>query len=182
MNRPDVRGSLYGYRLTDRLTKHRGFKMTAGHWQALTPRLSLQANALYESDQNFNNLYSRDDRTLVRQDSDSNLALTYSHPAYSARIFTDQKQVFSAARNKFLTQNTSWPQAGIQSSPLRIGGGVFATLSGNVTNSYNRPADPINPELDHYQQTADASAALSRNIRVSSTTSLVPSAGVASRL
>ena len=57
--RPDVKGSIYTYRIEDRLAQNDRWNFKAGHWQQVKPRLALQANAYFQSDKNFNTRYYR---------------------------------------------------------------------------------------------------------------------------
>jgi hypothetical protein len=184
--RPDVKGSLYGYRIEDRLSKTKRWNARVGHWQQLQPRLSLQANAIFQSDSDFNNRYFRSDYERVRQSAESDVALTYQHALYSARASAEQDQVFDATRNRFVRQRTVLPNLGVQSSPLQWGkSGFYSTLSGSFNNEYSRPQDsppsPANafrPDQDLFRQTATSSFDLSKRLAVTKSITLKPSAGV----
>ncbi len=180
--RPDVRGSVYGYQLKDRLSKSVRWNTRLGHWQQLKPSLSLQANAIFQSDESFSNLYSGDNE-YSRQTAQSDAALTYQRPTYTSRWLVRQDQTFDTSRNRFVRQRTVLPQWDIQSTPLLIGSSVYATLSGSFANTYTRPSttsalNPVVPEKDIYQQTANASASFSRPFALMKSMSYTPSAGL----
>lgn len=178
---PDVRGSIYGYQLKDRLSKSVRWNTRVGHWQQLKPSLALQANAIFQSDESFSNLYSGDNE-YSRQTAQSNAALTYQRPTYTSRWVVQQDETFDASRNRFVRQHTILPQWDIQSTPLLIGSSVYATLSGSFANTYTRPStssalNPVVPEKDMYQQTGNASASFSRTFALMKSMSFTPSAG-----
>jgi hypothetical protein len=182
---PLVKGSLYSYRIEDRVAQTERWNFKAGHWQQLRPRWSLQANAIFQSDSDFSNLYFRDDFERVRQKAESDLAVTYQDPLYSARVSVEEDEIFSPARNKFVRQKTTLPHLSLQSSALKLGGSdLYASLGGNFRNEYVRPqanpsaADPIVPERDLYRQTADVSGDLSKMVKLTKKITLKPSVGV----
>jgi lipopolysaccharide export system protein LptA len=182
--RPEVTGSLYTYRITDRVADTERWNFRAGHSQRLTQRFSLQANALFQSDSDFNNRFFRDDFERVKQRAESDLAVTYAHPLYSARLSTEHDRLFDPLRNGFVTERTLAPHLNIQTSPLLIGNSVYATLAGNFRNEYTRPlanppaAEPIVPEKDLFRQSADASLDLSKTMALTKRLTFVPSAGI----
>jgi len=182
--RPDVKGSVYGYRLEDRLDDARRWNLRVGHWQQLNPRLSLQANAFFQSDSDFSNRFIRDDLERVRQQVTSDAGLTYTNPYFSSRVSAEQDQIFDPDRNKFVRQRTALPRLSAQTAPLLLGASVYATLNGSFLNEYRRPqqnlltADPLFPARDLFRQTANAGGSLSRTVALGKKTSLVPSAGI----
>jgi hypothetical protein len=182
---PTVRGRMTGYYLHDRLSDVTRWNGRLAHWQALTPRLSLQANAAVQSDADVNNLYVRDDYLRVRQQAESDAALTYQTGAYSARVAVEQDQIFDPVRGRFVRRQTVLPSASLQTSPLALGAsGIYLTGNAAVTNRYVRPqvaalaAEPIVTEKDLFQQTASGAIELSRRFRLTKNVTLEPAGGV----
>ncbi|MBI4397110.1 MAG: LPS-assembly protein LptD [Elusimicrobia bacterium] len=176
--RPDVKGSFYGYRITDRKAKMERWNLRVGHWQQLAARWSLQANALYLSDLDFNNLYFRDDTRRVLQQAESDAAVTYQHPVFTTRMSVEHDRVFNVQKRRFIGQRSALPMATLQTVPLLFGPSVYFTLSGNARHEYVRPGDPINPDFDRFRKSADAAANLSRQFRPSKDVTITPSAGM----
>jgi hypothetical protein len=180
---PDTRGSLYGYRIEDRLTDRQRYSVRAHHAQQITPQWSVHANGEFNSDPSFDNVYTRNNIEPVRPRAESEAGLTFHNAYYSARASVEQDLVFSTATQRFVRQKTSLPQLSLQTSPLLIGASVYATASASFLNLYTRPqadpdiADPIVPEKDMFRQTANSSFNLSREFRLSRTMTLVPRVG-----
>ncbi|HRY30725.1 MAG TPA: hypothetical protein P5079_11900, partial [Elusimicrobiota bacterium] len=184
---PDVKGSVYSYRIEDRVAQTERWNFRAGHWQQLKPRWALQANAVFQSDQDFNNLYFRDDYERVRQRADSDAALTYQNPLYSARVSFEQDMTFNTTHQAFVRDHTVLPQLNLQSSPLNLGKReVYLTLTGNFINTYQRPevTDLLTQkptfyhERDLFKQSADGTLDLSKKIQLGKNTTLKPAVGV----
>lgn len=180
---PKVQGSLYGYRINDRIARTERWNARAGHWQQLKPRWSLQGTLNFLSDSDFNNVYFRDDYERIKSHAESEAAVTYQSPYYTSRLAVEQDQVFDPTKNRFVRQKTTLPQLSLQTSPLLIGASVYATMNASFLNQYVRPstspdaANPVNPEKDLFKQTGDTSLSLSRTMRLGRNTTLVPSAG-----
>jgi lipopolysaccharide assembly outer membrane protein LptD (OstA) len=182
--RPDVRGSIYGYRINDNVAGSVRWNARMAHWQSFTSRLSLQVNALAESDSHFNNLYFSDDLQRVRQTAQSNAALAYQHPAFTARSMVQQDQIYDPVRQSFVRLRTVLPELSFQTASLSVASSTFLSWGISLRNQYDRPmvlplsATPLYPEKDRFRHTGDSSLSLRRRIPLSRTATLEPSAGV----
>jgi hypothetical protein len=177
--RSDVKGSVYGYRVYDRLDKIERWRGRVGHWQELSPRWSLRANGLFQSDTDVGNRFLRNDFSSVQRQIASDAGVTYSNPRYTFNTSAEHVRAFNPLRNKFVGSKTVAPHLSLQSSPLLLGKSqVYFTGSGSLRNEYTRPSDPILPGKDLFRRTGDAALNLSREFRLSRRITLQPSAGM----
>ncbi len=180
---PSVQGSVYGYKVSDRIAGDQRWNARVVHWEQLAPRLSLQINALAQSDSNFNNLYFKDDPSRVSTVNPSNASVAYQTPLYSSRLTVRDDQVFDTARNAFVRQTTVLPELSFQGSPWKAPGGSYVTFAAAVRNEYDRPVvstapDPIYGATDFFRRTGESSVSLSRPFSLGKTMTLEPSAGL----
>jgi lipopolysaccharide assembly outer membrane protein LptD (OstA) len=180
-----VRGSLSGYSIDDKIEDARRWNFRFAHWQQLAPRWQVQSNVAFQSDEDVNNIYVGDDVERVRQLGESDLALTYTAPWFTARGFAEHDRSYDAVKNRFVEAKTILPQFGFGTSALRLGkSSAYFQFSGNFRNEYDRPEqnppdpEPIYPGKDQYRQYADGTGSLRWRVPVTKTISLEPSAGL----
>lgn len=182
---PDHSGTLYAYRIRDRVDQAQRWTLRGATAQRLSSRWSLQANGVAQSDENFNNQYFFDDDLRVRQSVESDLSVAYSHPSFFARLGTEHDRVFSASEGRFVTQQTVAPRLSLQTSPLKLPlKNTYLTGQANVAHTYTRPTlggdlKTFVPEKDMYRQTGDGSLRLSHRWQVTRHATLEPSATLA---
>jgi hypothetical protein len=178
------RGTVNGYEINDVIAGTRQWKVQATHWQALTPRLSLELNGFTQNNQNFNNLYSQDDLYRVQTDVLSDAALTYRRNSFTTRLSASDDRTFDPVRGAFVDTTLIAPQVAFQGSPWKVARETYLTTALSLQRQYTRPLasppllGPINPAQDHFQDIGSESLSLRRNIALGKWASLQPSAGM----
>ncbi|MGQ0645279.1 MAG: LPS-assembly protein LptD [Elusimicrobiota bacterium] len=180
---PVVKGSLQGFWTEDRKAQRQRWNTSLDHWQQLKPRWTARANTLFQSDSSFSNIHLLNPLERTKQETRSNAAVTYQNPLYTANASVQQDQFFDPVRNRFLRKRTVLPRLDVNSNDLLLGRGVYARLSGNFANEYDRPesgpaVDSIFPDRDVFRQTAGASTQLSRTTSLTRKLTLTPRAGL----
>ena len=182
---PRARGSLSAYMIRDRIVDDRRWNLRFAHWQQWSPRWQVQSNVAFQSDEEVNNTFVRDDYQRRRQLGESDIAFTHTAPWFTARIVAEHDRALDVANDRFVTARTVLPRLSAQTSALRVGhSSLYFQGSANFESFYDRPEvvtgapNPILPGKDAVRQTADSTASLRWRWPLGKTISIEPSAGL----
>lgn len=166
-----AKGSLYGFRIEDRLTDKTRWNARLAHWQRLSPDWILQSNANRMSDDSFPNDFFREDFNRVARDLRSQAALTYQRKSVYFRLLGERSDLFDPAAQTFHPGEELGPrmEASQVQTPLRFWG-FEKTLSLSLTRRFagtspNRFA--LRPP-GAFETVLSTPVALSRNYRAES--------------
>jgi hypothetical protein len=180
---PKAQGTVNGYKIEDVVAGTRQWKTQATHWQALTPRLTLEVNGLAQNNSTFNNLYSHDDLYRVQTEAQSSAALTYRQNAFTTRLSGTDTRTFDPLRGAFVGTSLVAPEAAVQGSPWQVARDTYLTSSLAVRRRYDRPLasppllGPLITDQDRFRETGEGSLSLKRRIAFGRWGSLEPSVG-----
>lgn len=182
---PTARGSLSAYVIRDRIADDRRWNLRFAHWQQWSPRWQVQSNVAFQSDEEVNNTFIRDDYQRRRQLGESDVAFTHTAPWFTARIVAEHDRALDVPGDRFVTARTVLPRVSAQTSALRVGrSSLYFQGSANFESSYDRPEvvagtpNPILTGKDAVRQSADSTASLRWRWPLSKTISIEPSAGL----
>ena len=180
-----IRGSASGFIINDLVDDAQRWNLRLGHWQQPASRWQIQSNVVLQSDQYVNDVFIGDDTQRVRQEGESDLALTYTGSWFTSRGVAEYDMTYSTTTDSFATLKTILPQWTFQTSSLRLGKSLaYFQFSGNARHQYDRPeqnppvADPIHPNKDQFRQYADGTPTLKYLFRATKNMSLEPSVGL----
>jgi hypothetical protein len=138
---PRARGSLSAYTIRDRIVDEQRWNLRFAHWQQWSPRWQVQSNVAFQSDEEVNNTFVRDDYQRRRQLGESDIAFTHTAPWVTARIVAEHDRALDdGQRDRFVTARTVLPRVSAQTSALRVGrSSLYFQGSANFESFYDRP-------------------------------------------
>ena len=170
------------YRIDDTLDDRLRWNVRGNHWQRLADKWTMQSRLAFQSDSDVSNLYYEDE-DRVRKTTESDLAFTYRNQKYTSRISFEQDQIYSEEQDDFVRYKTVLPSLDFQTTALKFGNDNYFTMSANYKNQYTRPGpssnepDPIDPEQDLFQQTANTNFSLWKLLKVKKSATITPRIG-----
>ncbi|MBI2916113.1 MAG: LPS-assembly protein LptD [Elusimicrobia bacterium] len=132
-----MKGSLYGYTIEDRLTDKFRWNARLFHWQRIQNDWTLQMNANQISDDSFPNDFFREDFNRVVQDFRSALSLTYQKRSLLLRVSGERAERFDPLDQKFFVSEMTAPKIELGQNQTPLGFlGLEKTVSLSVSNRF----------------------------------------------
>jgi len=174
-NGDKVKGSVYGYRIRDKITDRERWNARLAHWQRLTPGLILQSNINKLSDDEFPNDFFREDFNRVVKDFRSSVALTYRRKDLLLRVVGERFDVFRSTGEGFVADDALAPKFSLEyfQSPLGFLG-IDKILSASFTNRFSGRGKTGQLLNRRYRRESDARFSLLRRFRLFRRTTLIP--------
>ena len=185
-----AKGSLYGYRINDRLTDRSRWNARLYHWQQLSPHWIMQSDINQLSDPDFPNDFFREDYNRVVTNPLTNAAVTFSTGSFFLRTVAERQDIYDITQNKFISGQQLAPSVTLNQTqgPLFLGFDRTWSLSAVNRFSGNGPylvatstpdqfgLVPFTPVgLDrNYRREVDAQFSVIRQVRITRLTTFVP--------
>lgn len=170
-----AKGSLYGLRISDKLTNEERWNVRLFHWQQLAPQWTIQINANRLSDDSFPNDFFREDFNRVVRDPQSSIATTYQRKNYYFRVFAERSDLFDLSQREFFAREILAPKAEFNQlqSPLGFWG-LEKIISVSFANRFAGNSSSGQTIARQYRRESEAQASILRRFRLAQKTSFVP--------
>ena len=132
-----AKGSLYGYRIEDRISNQERWNVRLAHWQKLSETAIFQTNANQLSDDAFPNDFFREDFNRVVRDFTSSAALTFQKRNNYFRVIGSRTELFDLPSRKFYADDALGPRLEWTQTQSSLGFlGLEKTMSAGFTEHY----------------------------------------------
>ena len=131
------KGSLYGYRIRDKISKEERWNVRLAHWQKIQEGLIFQINSNQLSDDAFPNDFFREDFNRVVRDFTSSVSFTYQKKNNYFRGVGSRSELFNTQTRKFFANDAVGPRLEWTQTQSLVGlWGVEKIITANFTNHY----------------------------------------------
>lgn len=132
-----AKGSLYGYRIQDRISNEERWNVRLAHRQKITESSIFQTNANQLSDDSFPNDFFREDFNRVVRDFTSSAALTYQKSNNYFRVVAARTELFDLPSRKFFASDAVGPRLEWTQTQSPVGFlGMEKIISAGITEHY----------------------------------------------
>lgn len=170
-----AKGSLYGFRIFDRLSNRERWNARLFHWQRLSPSSILQISANRLSDDTFPNDFFREDFNRVVREFNSSLALTYQKKNIFFRLFSERSEEYDVTNREFFPAEILVPKLEFSQMQSQVGLlGVEKIVSASFSNRFAGKSSSRTVLNRQYRSESDFQFSLLRRFAMGYKTTLVP--------
>ena len=109
------------------------------HWQQWSPRWQVQSNVAFQSDEEVNNTFVRDDYQRRRQLGSRMSLSPHGAVVHGPPHVAEHDRALDVPGDRFVTARTVLPRVSAQTSALRVGrSSLYFQGSANFESSYDR--------------------------------------------
>src|SRR3989338_2038153 len=162
----DIKGSIYGFRIRDKLNERERWNARIFHRQEFLNHWLLQINGNQMSDDSFSNDFFREDFDRVVKELNSSVSLTYQKKTNIFRIVSQREDAFDSKTNEFFANEILTPKIEFQKTQSKLG--LFSLekiyslsftnrfagqspLGGTLTRSYRKEFNAQFSLIDHFR-------------------------------
>ena len=169
------KGSLYVYRISDRVLDRERWNARLYHWQELAPSLVAQSNINQLSDDAFPNDFFREDFNRVVRNFNSSAALTYQKKSHHLRVYGERLDHFDSVSNNFFVERMFAPKIDYTQYQTPVGFfGVDKSFNFSAANKFAGTGYTGETLTRRSRAEFDAAMSLLRRINIYSSSALVP--------
>lgn len=171
----NAKGSIYAYNINDLSTGTERWTIRPYYWQRINQEWTLQSQAQFISDRDFNNMYNQSDWERNKNTLHSYASLTRQGKSSSLMMLIQRYDTYQ--NGEYETTSITLPQVNFTYYPKKIFFGLTNSFNLVYNNQYQNYGGSI-LENFFYKNTVNATYTLTRDFRFGRKLTLKPSIGI----